>query len=74
MFNRELELLAHFKRIRVNWQTSNSVMAKELRDLMLNETPIAPEHLGNPHSCPLSETQQIRFIETIKEEQEFWNK
>jgi hypothetical protein len=37
-------LTSHFKRIRVDWQKSKSVMARELQALMTETNEISPEN------------------------------
>jgi hypothetical protein len=66
-------LTAHYRKIRVDWRTSKSPMARELQGLMSETIIINPEDNLIGKTIPLSETQLIRFEETIKAEQKYYN-
>ncbi len=65
---RQQILMEHFKRHRIDWTKSKSVMAKELQEIMASTDIVDPKDLSEPHGCPLSETQFIRLQETLANE------
>lgn len=53
MYKSEIAILhAHFKKIKVDWRTSKSVMGQKLQSIMANNSPIAPENLWEPKGIP----------------------
>lgn len=61
-------LLKMFEKTRVDWRKSKSPIARELQGLMDSTDVIAPEHLWEPQGIPLTDTQAVRYLETIEAE------
>ena len=66
---RQQILMEHFKKHRIDWTKSNSVMAKELREIMSSTDIVAPEDLTyEPHGCPLTESNKLSLAENLENE------
>jgi hypothetical protein len=61
-----------FKKRYINWRTNTSVFAKELRAIMMSDTPV--EYVGQPHGCPMTPLNQEVYLENLKREAELTEK
>jgi hypothetical protein len=52
-----------FRKRYINWRTNTSVFAKELRAIMMSNTPV--EYLGQPHGCPMTEQNELVYAENL---------
>ena len=61
--------LNHFKKHRIDWWKSNSIMARMLREYMEETDVINPNDLiGEPHGVPLSKSNQEMLADSLLRE------